>query len=123
MPRYDSGSMANFGKKSRGLSPYLPPNQFAQLTLRTPLRPLILFAYETGRMNTMPVLFIATRRRAPPNWEFVCSVVTTERSEANRNSASATLRMVSAVRNLWRFRFATTRCRYFTVPPPPRASR
>ena len=92
--------MANFGKKSLAFSPYLPPNQFAQLTLRTPRKLLILFAYETGRMNTMPVLFIATSRRAPPNWEFVCRVVTTERSEANRNNASATLRIVRAVRSL-----------------------
>ena len=78
----------------------MPPNQFAQLTLCTPRRLLILFAYEIGRTNTMPVALVETRRRAPPNCEFVCSVVSTVRSDANRNSASATLAMVRMVRSL-----------------------
>ena len=43
-----------------------------------------------------------------------CSVVTTERSDANRNSASATLSVVSTVRRLCRVRFAQTSGKNFT---------
>ena len=48
---------------------------------------LMRLPYDSGSGKTSPVAFSVTRRRAPPNCASRRSVVTTDRSEANRNSA------------------------------------
>lgn len=112
MSRYVLASTAKDAKK-RLPSPYRPPNQLAQVTFCTPETALKRLAYASGRGSTKPVEFMVTSRRALPNWAAAPRVVTTERSDANRKSASETLAIVRSVRRLCRPRLARRRVQNF----------
>ena len=69
-----------------------------------------------------PLAFWVTSRRALPNSAAALSVVITVRSEANRNSASATLAIVRRVRRLCRPRLARRSGQNFIAPTPATAA-
>src|SRR5438874_1699605 len=91
----------------------MPPNQFAQVRSCTPGVLLIASAWLVGiekmsdvdRIVTMRVEELASVPALKPS--------STARSAANRNTAIATLRMVSAVRRLLRRALFNTRPRNF----------
>src|SRR5260221_1074650 len=95
----------------------MPPNQFAQVRSCTPGVLLIVSAWLVGiekmsdvdRIVTMRVEELASVPALKPS--------STARSAANRNTAIATLRMVSAVRRLLRRALFSTRPRNFIAVP------
>ena len=107
--------MANCAKKFCG-SLYTPPNQFAQLTSWTPRVFLIASPWLVGieknsdvaRWVTMRVDELASVAALKPS--------STARSDANRNTAMATLITVSSVRRLLRRALFRTRPMYFMAP-------
>ena len=95
----------------------MPPNQFAQVTSRTPGVLWIASAWLVGiekisdveRIVTMRVDELASAPALKPS--------STARSEANRNTAIATLMMVSSVRRLLRRALFRTRPMNFMCSP------
>src|SRR5262245_16909522 len=94
----------------------MPPNQLAHVTSCTPGVDLIASTWLDGigkiidvdRMVTMRVDELAAATASKPS--------STACSDANRNTAIATLSMVSAVRRLLRRALLRTRLMYFMEP-------
>src|SRR3954466_9193358 len=99
----------------------MPPNQFAHVTSCTSGVLLIVSAYDDGMLKIIDVERIVTRRVEELAAETASKPSRTARSAENRNTASATLIIVSAVRRLLRRALLNTRLRNFmTVAPPVR---
>src|SRR6266508_4086733 len=91
----------------------MPPNQFAQVRSRTPGVPLISSPWLLGMLKIIDVDRIVTTRVDELAAATASNPSSTARSDANRNTAIATLIIVSAVRRLLRRALFRTRERYF----------
>src|SRR4249920_2165724 len=99
----------------------MPPNQLAHVMSCTPGVPLTISACDEGMLKIIEVERIVTRRVEELAADTASKPSSTARSAENRNTASATLIIVSAVRRLLRRALFNTRLRNFmTVAPPVR---
>src|ERR1041385_536735 len=80
----------------------MPPNQFAQVMSCTPGVLLTISACDVGMLKIIDVDRIVTRRVEELAADTASKPSSTARSDENRNTASATLIIVSAVRRLLR---------------------
>src|SRR5258708_834832 len=80
----------------------MPPNQFAQVTSCTSGVALMVSAYDAGMLKIIEVERIVTRRVAELAADTAAKPSSTARSAENRNTASAPLILVNAVRRLRR---------------------
>src|SRR6476659_7790205 len=95
----------------------MPPNQFAHVTARTPGVLLIASTWLVGIGKIIDVDRMVTTRVDELAAETASKPSSTARSEANRNTAIATLIIVSAVRRLLRRALFSTRLMYFIELP------
>ena len=95
----------------------MPPNQFAQVTSCTPGVLLIASVWLVGMLKIIDVERMVTRRVDELAADTASKPSSTERSAANRNTASATLIIVSAVRRLLRRALLRTRPMNFMSLP------
>src|ERR1041384_3931968 len=96
----------------------MPPNQFAHVRSCTPGIDRIASAWLIGIEKISDVDRIVTTRVDELAAGGAWNASSTARSDANRNTAIATLRIVSAVRRLLRRALFSTRFRYFMRSPP-----
>src|SRR3989440_4979861 len=80
----------------------MPPNQFAHVTSCTPGMPRMTSAWLVGMLKIIDVERIVTTRVDELASATALKPSSTARSDANRKTAIATLRIVSAVRRLLR---------------------
>src|SRR5262249_28775354 len=104
----------------------MPPNQFAQVMSCTPGVLRMISPWLVGIEKIIEVDLMVTSRCAELAADTAWNPSSTARSAENRNTASATLRIVSAVRGLLRRALLTTRPRNFIRtlherPPEPAA--
>src|SRR5690349_17089079 len=95
----------------------MPPNQFAQVTSSTPGVERIVCSCEVGIEKIIDVDRRVTTRVAELAADTAEKPSRTARSDANRNTASATLRTVSVVRRLFRRTLFRTRPMNFIASP------
>src|SRR5689334_17222190 len=98
----------------------MPPNQLAHVRSRTPETERIASAWLVGIEKISDVDRIVMMRVDELAAAPALNPSSTARSDANRNTASATLTMVSAVRRLLRRALFRTSARYFMRSPPAR---
>src|SRR5262249_7466141 len=96
----------------------MPPNQFAQATSSTPGVERIVCRCEVGIEKIIDVERTVTTRVAELAADTAAKPSSTARSDENRNTASATLSTVSAVRRLLRRTLFSTRPTNFMASPP-----
>src|SRR5262249_3405042 len=91
----------------------MPPNQFAEVTSCTPGVLRMISPWLVGIEKIIEVDLIVTSRCAELAADTASNPSRTARSAENRNTASATLRIVSAVRRLLRRALLNTSPRNF----------
>src|SRR5262252_1795675 len=91
----------------------MPPNQFAQVTSCTPGVLRMISPWLVGIEKIIDVDLMVTSRCAELAADTAWNPSRTARSAENRNTASATLRIVSAVRRLLRRALLNTSPRNF----------
>src|SRR5438067_4510614 len=96
----------------------MPPNQFAHVTSCTPGVFLITSAWLVGMLKISDVDRIVTMRVAELAAATAANPSSTARSAANRNTATATLSIVNAVRRLLRRALLSTRWMNFIDVAP-----
>src|SRR5256885_13783999 len=87
----------------------MPPNQFAHVTSCTPGVFLVTSAWLVGMLKIIDVDRMVTMRVAELAAATAAKPSSTARNEANRNTAIATLSIVSVVRRLLRRALFSTR--------------
>src|SRR4051812_3727372 len=100
----------------------MPPNQFAQVMSRTPGVERIASPWLVGMLKIIEVERMVTMRVAELAADTASNPSRTARSDAKRNTATATLIIVSAVRRLLRralFITSPTNFISFSRPDPP----
>src|SRR3954452_6439402 len=95
----------------------MPPNQFAQVMSCTPGVPFTISACDVGMLKIIDVDRMVTRRVDELAADTASKPSSTARSDEKRNTASATLIIVSAVRRLLRRALLKTRPTNFMPSP------
>src|SRR3954447_20072661 len=93
----------------------MPPNQLAQVMSCTSGVLLTVSAWDVGMLKIIDVERIVTRRVEELAADTASKPSSTARSAENRNTARATLIIVSAVRRLLRRALLNTRLRNFMM--------